>query len=239
MPQTLDIALVGDFNFNLNAHIAMNLALKDVIQNYDLSFNYFWIGTDFSEEDNLMFLNKYDGFIVCSGPYKNPLNVLHLMKLARQNEIPLLATSNAFKIGILEFLESQFSNSEKYMVQEFSDTNNGNKTNNEYHAVQLLLSPKSFLSRCYHQESPIEQSNQTYEVDPELNRMLNTNGLKIVAEDLQERPMIYQLEYHPFFVLCKFAPQFTTHASMPHPLLTAFINACFLKIERGSRLLNH
>lgn len=238
MAQTLDIALVGDFNFNLNAHIAMNLALKDVIQNYDLDFNYFWIGTDFDTEDNLLFLNKYDGFIVCSGPYKNPLNVLNLMKLARQKGVPLFATSNAFKIGVLEFLESHFSNSESQLLQEFGKLQNKSNHIEDYFPVQLLLAPNTFISRCYHQESPIEQSNQDYKLDKDLERVLDQNGLKTVAEDLEENSQIYQLENHPFYFLCKFAPQFTTNASMPHPLLTAFINACFLKIERGIQILD-
>ncbi len=101
---TKTIALVGDFNEQVLAHVAILKTIELVKKNLDIHINWQWLETDNISGDYTQGFSKFSAFWVVPGsPYKNMEGVLNAIRFARENNLPFLGTCGGFQHALIEY----------------------------------------------------------------------------------------------------------------------------------------
>ena len=98
----INIALVGDYNVNVTAHIAIPIALQLAGLALAVNVEFTWLATDTIVNDNS--LVGFDGiWCVPGSPYRHMDGALIAIGYARQQGIPFLGTCGGCQHALIEF----------------------------------------------------------------------------------------------------------------------------------------
>jgi CTP synthase (UTP-ammonia lyase) len=227
------IAIVGDFDPSNQSHIATDNALEHCSQRFGLAAEHRWIATEeLSQPNGTKHLADMRGFwIAPASPYKSMDGALLAIRTARERGIPLLGTCGGFQHLILDYARS---------VLGFTDAQH---EETHPHASQLFISrlacslvgrtmtitlqPGSLVARAYGGTKVKERYLCNFGVNPNFVNILRPSTLRIVGSDDEGEVRAVELAGHPFFVGTLFLPQLISTPSAPHPLIMAFVRACF------------
>ena len=229
MDNYVDIAVVGDYNFNFASHVATNRSLSDVENVLSVNINFFWIDTKSVEADPAATLSRFDGVWIAPGPYANARGVLGAIRYARESGLPLLGTSAGCQFMILEFARNVLGVNEA--TSFFAAEGKGVITRKDTAGADELAMENIFLMegskafRYYPQEVARECSSKKLTISGELLDYLVRNGLKPAGIDEEGDIRIFEHTDHPFMLGTLFLPQLTSRGALPHPVITNFIKS--------------
>jgi CTP synthase (UTP-ammonia lyase) len=219
MITSLKIAIIGNFNFTLNAHHATNLAIDHASRFLDFEINYYWITLDEVMKLKTQSLNEYDGFWF--GPGDNNHFYLHgSIEKIMMTGVPTFITGEGFK-SLLEVLIQQNNfnpNNEKIISDNLVEGEQFEK---------LTIKPESLaLKKLYENHNQIELTSSRFSLYPQMMNHLKNELLDVEAFNQFDEAEVVSLKRHPFFVACGFCPQISSTREIPHPLVYTFIKAC-------------
>lgn len=163
-------------------------------------------------------------------PYASMDGALSAIRLARENRIPLLGTCGGFQHIIIEYArnvvgiddaehEESAPAASRLVISRLACSLVGRTMN-------IKLAPDSTLARIYRRTEVQEQYLCNFGVNPEYVDRLRSGPLRVVGSDDEGVIRTVELPGHPFFIGTLFLPQHGSTPSNPHPLISAFIQAC-------------
>ena len=224
----LTIALIGDYNPTVTAHLAIPKALELSAQFLNMELEPHWIATETITNTEI---RESFGAIWCvpASPYKNTNGALTAIRYARENNIPFLGTCGGYQHALLEFAHNVLNLKEA----DHAETNPN--------ATMQLVAPLSCalvetsasvrlkegsrLAEIYGNSEVTEMYRCRYGLNPQYISLFENSGLVIGAVDENNEPRAMELTNHPFFIGVGFQPERSELKGETHPLITAFVKA--------------
>jgi CTP synthase (UTP-ammonia lyase) len=228
MDNYIDIAIIGDYNFNYSSHVATNRAIEDVERMLDVDINVYWVETKALADNAKDELSRYDGIWVAPGPYANARGVFNAIEYARIAGVPFLGTSGGCQFAILEFTRNVLGVKEAtghLSMEGQSLIQRKTSSSKDIEMVKIYLMEGSRSAGLYLQENATEAASSGLSLHPELLDALNEHGFRPAALDADGDVRLYEIKGHDFFVGTLFLPQLTSRGALPHPLITNFAKA--------------
>jgi CTP synthase (UTP-ammonia lyase) len=227
------LAIVADFDAGSKSHAATNAAIAHSVSALGFAVEPQWIGTaEIARPDGLKRLAQFSGIWIGPGsPYKSMEGALSAIHFARENSVPLLGTCGGFQHIILEYARHVlgFSDAEheesapqasRLFISRLACSLVGR-------TMTITLDPESMLARIYGRSRVQEEYLCNFGVNPEYVDTLRSGALRVVGSDAEGVVRAVELPGHPFYVGTLFLPQHSSTPSNPHPLVSAFLRACF------------
>jgi CTP synthase (UTP-ammonia lyase) len=228
MDNYIDIAIIGDYNFNYSSHVATNRAIEDVERMLNVDINVYWVETKVLADHAKDELSRFDGIWVAPGPYANARGVFNAIEYARTAGVPFLGTSGGCQFAILEFTRNVLGVKEatghlSMEGQSLIQRKTGSSKNIEM--VKIFLMNGTRTAKFYIQENAKECASSGLSLHPELLDTMNEYGFSPAALDSEGDVRLFEMKNHDFFVGTLFLPQLTSRGALPHPLITNFVKA--------------
>jgi CTP synthase len=186
-------------NFS-DSHISVIEAIKHASWHYKVTPKI-----DYVEDPK-----DYDA-IISSGLFeKRSEKEIEIIKYARENNIPFLGLSAGFYLALIEYAEN---------VHQLK-TNLFLKTKMQLGAFNCKIKKGTKSFEIYKKTSIKERHRHLYD----LKENTPLKGLTFAGFS-NNSPEIIELENHPFFIACKFHPQFKSRPLDPHPLFKALVKS--------------
>ena len=224
------IALVGDFNAAVKAHVAIPKALEMAAREVGVATVPAWVHTTSLGRDMEQALTDFDAiWCVPASPYASMSGALGAIWFAREKRRPFLGTCGGFQHAILEFTRNVLG----HLEADHAESNPN--------ASLPIISPLSCslveasgrirfkrgsrIAQIYGGLEATEEYHCNYGVNPQFRSLLEDSTLKITGTDERDEARVVELEDHPFFVGTLFQPERSAFKSVLHPLITEFVRA--------------
>ncbi len=247
----------GDFVLS-DAYVSVIEAVKFSSYWNDSRTCLSWINSKEYEADpkKISELKNYDGIIVPGGFGESGIEgVIMAIEFARKNKIPYLGLCYGMQLAVIEFCRNiigwkdahtaEINPKSSHVVIDIMPEQKKLLEENKYGATMRLGAYPAFLkngtialdaykkSNLVADEATIsERHRHRYEVSPDYIAEIEKAGLVFSGTSPDGRLMeIAELpkSVHPFFLGTQFHPEFKARPLHPHPLFTAFIEACINK----------
>ncbi|MFD0697671.1 hypothetical protein ACFQZT_26700 [Paenibacillus sp. GCM10027628] len=223
------IGLIGDYDEDVVAHVAIPLAIQLAADELGIQFNFEWVPTPSLDRDFEQKLSKYHAiWVVPASPYRSMQGALNGIRFAREQQIPFLGTCGGFQHMIIEFARNVVGLTEADHVEENPD------------AALILVAPLSCSVSEKTRAFKLTSGSKTidfygspeiveqygicnYGLNSEYRSRLENAGLSIAGVDLDGEVRIMELDRHPFFIGTLFQPERSALKNITHPLIKAFL----------------
>jgi CTP synthase (UTP-ammonia lyase) len=230
MSVTEKIALIGDYNSSVTAHIAIPKALDIATKNNIHNLESTWIETTNLTNNINHLLAQYSGiWCVPGSPYKNTKGVLSAIQFARESKIPFLGTCGGYQHAILEYARH---------VLGFAEADNAETNPNTSMVLiaplscslleqsgNIFLTLNSQIAELYDSLEIEEKYNCSYGLNVKYISIFEGSDLLISGVDQEGDPKTIELKNHPFFIGTGYQPERSALLGNGHPLITAFVEA--------------
>jgi CTP synthase (UTP-ammonia lyase) len=228
MHPPLHIALVGDYNATVTAHIAIPKALELSSKFLNVELEYHWLGTETITDAKM--LESFNAiWCVPASPYKSMKGALRAIQFARENQIPFLGTCGGYQHALLEFAHNVLNYKEADHAETNPDTTMPLVAPLSCALVEVkdsvTLKEGSRLAEIYKDGEVTEMYRCRYGLNPAYVSLFENSGLVISAVDENNEPRAMELKSHPFFIGVGFQPERSSLNHQVHPLVTAFVAA--------------
>jgi len=223
------IGLIGDFDSEVVAHIAIPQAIKLASDDLGYQTEIEWIPTISLENDYEQKLSKFQAlWTVPASPYRSMKGALNGIRFAREQNIPFLGTCGGFQHMVIEFARNVLGLSDADHAEE-------NPTSSLLLVAPLTcsvsekthkfkLTPNSKVADIYGSSEIVEQYGIcNYGLNPEFAPLLEKEGLRVVGVDIEGETRIMEFGNHPFFIGTLFQPERSAFKNIVHPLIRAFL----------------
>ena len=230
----LRIGLVGKYVDSHSAYVSLVEALDHSGVHLDTGVEIVWISSEKVNAACAHRLQGLDGIVLPAGfgerGFEGKVNTA---KLAREKGIPTLMIGMGAQAGLVEFCRNVCG------MEKANSTEFDRKT--QYPVVYSTTVPPKFrcgafttvlkegsrLTEIYGKTEISERHRHKYEFNPAFQKQLEKEGL-VFSGKAQSGKMYeaYELPSHPFYIGVMFRPEFTSRPLHPHPLVTAFVEAC-------------
>lgn len=228
MTESLNVAVIGDFNSTYAPHAATNSALTHSAKFLGLQASVTWFATDTLEAD-LRPVTTADALWCAPGsPYRSLHGALAALRFGRENSVPTLGTCGGCQHIIIEFARN---------VLGFKDAQHA-----EYdpYGSLLFISPLtcslagltmpvnlelgSLVAQCYGRNRIQEEYYCNFGLNGSYRAALEAGGLRVTGVDDDDETRILELSDHPYYVATLFVPQARSTVDKPHPLVTRLLS---------------
>lgn len=222
MHSGIRIALVGDFNEQQKAHLAIQRALAGAPE---VSAEGVWVPTD--SITNSKAVSEFDGIWCVPGmPYRSAEGALRAIRHARESQTPFLGTSAGFQYALIEHARN---------VLGIKDADH-QKTNPKAATplisplgcglagvkARVRLTPGSAIRKAYGAPQVTVEYHCSFGLNGRYRRLMESSSLHMTAVDDQDEIRAIELDGHPFFAATLFQPEMET----PSSFVNAFVGAC-------------
>jgi CTP synthase (UTP-ammonia lyase) len=230
MKDTVRIGLIGDYNPDVIAHIAIPQALTLAARKVECSVETEWLPTPLLEKDTAERLAAFDGlWIVPASPYESMEGALLAIRFARERGVPFLGTCGGFQHALIEYArnvlnlaeaDSAESNPESTLpliaplscsLVEATDT--------------IVLQPASRIAAIYSKSEISEKYHCSFGLNPRYTTLFDASGLRITGFDKSGEARVFDLDGHPFYMGTLFQPERSAFNDRAHPLIVAYMRA--------------
>jgi CTP synthase (UTP-ammonia lyase) len=203
MHPPLHIALVGDYNPSVTAHIAIPKALELSSQFLNIALEPHWLGTETITDTKT--LEAYDAlWCVPASPYKSMKAALKAIQFAREKPIPFLGTCGGYQHALLEFAHNVLY----YQEADHAETNPDARMPLVAPlscalvetSASVSLKAGSKLAKIYGNSEITEMYRCRYGLNPKYVALFENSGLVVSAVDANNEPRAMELINHPFFI---------------------------------------
>ncbi len=226
----VQIGLIGDYNPEVRAHIAIPLALALASNGNADSIKLVWLPTSTLEHNVKSQLRNFRGlWCVPASPYASMNGALNAIRFARERNIPFLGTCGGFQHAIIEYARNALGRPDADHAESNPSAVNPLTTPlacalREAEGRIRLKSP-SRARTIYGCAEATEPFNCGFGLNQEHERMFEGSSLHITATDENGSARIVELDEHPFFVGTLFQPERSAFKQGRHPLIAAFVQA--------------
>lgn len=225
------IGLIGDFNPEVTAHVAIPQAIDLAANELAVKVNYEWLATP-SLENNAE--GKLQGFhalwLVPASPYVSMTGALNGIQFAREHNVPFLGTCGGFQHMVIEYARNVLGLSEA----DHAETNPDSSmvlvapltctVSEQSHT--FTLSPDSTVSKIYASNEIVEQYGIcNYGLNQDFRSLFEQSGMKVAGVDTNDDVRIMELPGHRFFIGTLFQPERSALKKIVHPLIKAFVQS--------------
>lgn len=252
----LEIAVVGKYfdtgDFVLSdAYVSVIEAIKFSSYWAGIQVKLTWINSKEYETGvrKVSELKNYDGVIVPGGFGESGIEgVIMAIEYVRKNKIPYLGLCYGMQLAVIEFCRNvlgwtdahtaEINPESSHVVIDIMPEQKKLLAENKYGATMRLgaypaiLKEETIAHEAYGVEEVSERHRHRYEVNPEFIAEIEKAGLIFSGTSPDGRLMeIAELpkSVHPFFLGSQFHPEFKARPLHPHPLFSAFVEACIVK----------
>jgi CTP synthase (UTP-ammonia lyase) len=228
MRPPLQIALVGDYDATVTAHVAIAQSLRLTSEFLNVDLEPHWLATE--TITNTAMLESFNAiWCVPASPYKSMQGAFTAVRYARENKIPFLGTCGGYQHTLLEFAHNVLN----YKEADHAETNPDARMPLVAPlscalvetSASVTLKEGSRLAQIYGENEVTEMYRCRYGLNPQYVSIFENSGLVISAVDENDEPRAMELTNHPFFVGVGFQPERSGLKSETHPLITAFVKA--------------
>lgn len=230
MKRAVQIGLIGDFNPEVRAHVAIPLALALAANGKAELLKSVWVPTPELERDAEMRLQNFRGvWCVPASPYVSMEGALNAIRFARERNIPFLGTCGGFQHALIEFARN---------VVGLTDADHAES--NPSAALPLItplacslrdsegrvrLKTGSRARNIYGCDEITEPFNCSFGLSADHAHVFTNTGLCISGTDEHGSARIVERNEHPFFIGTLFQPERSAFKQVRHPLIAAFVQA--------------
>ncbi|PYK01778.1 MAG: hypothetical protein DME23_03415 [Verrucomicrobia bacterium] len=230
MKASVRIALIGDYNPTVKAHVAIPKALELAASDLSGKVEPVWIATPLLDKNTEKQLSAFDAvWCVPNSPYASMDGALRAIRFARESGRPFLGTCGGFQHALIEYARNALGLSEADHAESNPDA-----------AMPLVsrltcplpgarakirLKPGSRLGAICGKTEIVENYNCNFGLNPRYASMLNDGKLTISGRDENDEVRAVELAGHSFFIATLFQPEQSALAGAAHPLICAFVRA--------------
>jgi CTP synthase (UTP-ammonia lyase) len=223
-----DLVILGEYSPDSETHRATDAAIRHSLAGLKTELKASWISTSTIKEAEIR--QAHGVWVAPGSPYKDLSRTLHAIRLARENLVPCLGTCGGFQHMVLEFARNVLGFSDAGHAEYDPDASRLfiSALSCSVQGMELLvrLRPHTTARTLYGRDEVVERYYCTYGVNPEYSDILAENrDLVISGRDLKGEIRIIEIRDHPFFIGTLFVPQTNSCESVPHPLISGFIQA--------------
>jgi CTP synthase (UTP-ammonia lyase) len=223
------VALVGDYNAAVPAHQAIPLALDMAARHHGVKIEPIWLGTARirnAESD----LESFSGaWCVPASPYENVDGALNAIRVARERQIPFLATCGGFQHALIEYARNVLGLAHADHAETNPDAAIPLITQLSCSLVEkegeLILREDSLLHKSYGALKTREGYRCSYGPNPDYETTLFANKFRVTARDSDGAVRGAELQGHPFFVGTLFQPERRALKGEMPPIIREFLAA--------------
>ena len=226
----IKIALVGDFDQTVTAHVAIPKAIAIAAQQTGIDVAGEWIGTEKLKPDAARRMDGFSGlWCVPASPYRSMTGALAAIRFVRENEIPYLGTCGGYQHAVLEYARS---------VMGLEDADNGEVNPDAEMPLivplscalversgDIMFAPNSKLAAICEQTKVTEKYHCSFGFNKKYVHLFDDSDLKIVGWDADDDPRAVELDNHPFFIATAYQPERSALKAEPHALITSFVTS--------------
>ncbi|WP_285424445.1 CTP synthase [Pseudomonas sp. efr-133-TYG-103a] len=232
--QAIRIALVGDYDANVPAHLAIPVALDRVAAESGTPLTYQWVPTPEVADGAL--LQAFDGiWCVPASPYRDMNGALTAIGFARTRRVPFLGTCGGFQHALLEYARNELGWTDAEHAETAPDSEQAIITPLSCSLVEafapIRLLPGSRIAQAYGAQETRERYRCRYGLRKSLEAAMFAGPLKVCGYDADDEVRAIERDDHPFFLATLFQPERAalasdTGAATTPPLVKAFVMAC-------------
>jgi CTP synthase (UTP-ammonia lyase) len=230
MKGVVQIGLVGDYNSQVPAHVAIPLALSLAANGKAEPVEPVWLPTSELERDVEARLQNFRGiWCVPASPYASTTGALNAIRFARERKIPFLGTCGGFQHALIEYARN---------VLGLADADHAESNPS---AVLRLITPLTCALResegriylkspsrarsLYGRDEVMEPFNCSFGLNRDHERFFSNSALRITGTDENGSARVVELDDHPFFIGTLFQPERSAFRKVRHPLIAALVEA--------------
>lgn len=254
--KTLNIAVIGKYfdtgDYTLSdAYVSVIEAVKFSSYWKNADTRLTWINSKDYEKDpkKIKEISRFDGIIVPGGFGESGIEgVIMAIKYAREHRVPFLGLCYGMQLAVIEYCRnvlgwedahtSEINPKSSHIVIDIMPDQKKNLEVGNYGATMrlgaypALLKDKTVARLAYGVSKISERHRHRYEVNEKYIKDIEEKGLVFSGTSPDGRLMeIAELpkKIHPFFLGTQFHPELKARPLHPHPLFTAFVEACLRK----------
>ena len=230
MKPIVRIALVGDYDPEVTAHIAIPRALALAAKAAECEPAPDWIATPELAHDAEQQLAPYDAiWCVPASPYASMDGALNAIRFARETGRPFLGTCGGCQHALIEYARDVLGLSDADHAESNPETSLPLMVALECALVEatgtILLQPGTRAATLYGQREVVEAYHCRFGLNPHYEALLEGTNLRISGRDSGGEVRIVELEGHPFYVATLFQPERSAFKGHAHPLISAYVAA--------------
>ena len=227
---SLRIALIGDQNPDVEAHVAIPKALALAASSNHCAVADTWFATTTLANGVHSQLHGFDGiWCVPGSPYSSMDGALNAIRFARENKVPFLGTCGGSQHALIEFVRNALGKTEADHAESHPEAKLPLIAPlpcalREVEA-RIQLQPDSRARTIYGKSEIIEPFNCGFGLNPEHEQLFHNTKLKITGTGDDGNARVVELDDHPFFMATLFQPERSAFNAVSHPLIVAFLKA--------------
>ena len=228
MTTLVNIAIVGDRDDSIAAHLAIPLALANAASALDVDLVFEWLASD--RIVDVARLAGFDAFWVAPGsPYRSLDGALRAIGHARTAGRPLLGTCGGFQHAILEHARHVMDWPDAMHAESDPGVGRPVIAALECSLVEargrVSLAPGSRIAQAYAAATAPTIYRCRYGLNPAFRATLLSGPLRVTAEDEHGDVRAVELDGHPFFVATLWQPERAALEGQRVPLAEALVTA--------------
>jgi CTP synthase (UTP-ammonia lyase) len=229
------IALVGDRDDAITAHVAIPRALEQAARSTGCSVAWRWLATEAVVTTGL---TAFAGFWLTPGsPYRSMDGALAAVRFAREQAVPFLGTCGGFQHALIEFARDVAGLPAADHAESSPDSGTPVVAPLACSLVevagQVRLTLGSRLHAAYGAGEATEGYHCRFGLNPAYRVMLARHGFQFTASDESGDVRGGELSGHPFFVGTLFQPERRALRGQPVPLAGAFLRAVTAQVGQN------
>lgn len=241
MQNTVRIGLIGDFNPDVIAHIAIPQALTLAGQKIECSVETEWLPTPLLEKDTGERLVDFDGlWIVPASPSESMEGALLAIRFARERGVPFLGTCGGFQHALIEYARNVLNLAEADSAESNPESTLPLIAPLSCSLVEatdlIVLQPGSRIAAIYGKSEISEKYHCSFGLNPRFTRLFDTSGLRITGFDKSGEARVFDLDGHPFYMGTLFQPERSAFNDTAHPLIVAYMRAILTRKQASGHI---
>lgn len=232
MARSATIALVGDHDPSVTAHIAIPKALEMAG-----GVAWDWVGTEtIGAEDDVA---GYDAvWCVPASPYRNEGGAITAIRHARTTGKPFLGSCGGYQHAVLEFTRNVLGHEEAGNVEVDPDCPMpviGALTCALIDEEgEISFNTGSRLAEIHGTDTVREGYRCSYGVNAQYLSLFDDGPLTFTGFDSEGDPRAFELQGHPFFIGSAYQPERAALKGIAHPLIQEFTQAVTAQAARAA-----
>lgn len=173
--------------------------------------------------------NCHGIWIAPGSPYRDMAKVIWVIQQARERKIPCLGTCGGFQHMVIEYarnalgvMDAQHAEYDPYasrlIISRLACSLVGRQ-------MTIGFVAGSRVAGFYGTATAGEEYYCNFGVNPEYLPMFAGSEFRIAGSDQEGEARVMEISAHPFFVGTLFVPQTRSTAEVPHPIVSAFVQA--------------
>ncbi|WP_088348824.1 MULTISPECIES: hypothetical protein [Rhodomicrobium] len=223
------IALVGDYNPGVTAHIAIPRAIDIAASSTGYPTTGVWVATT-ALQHTAEALKDFDAvWCVPASPYASMDGALRGIRHARETGMPFLGTCGGYQHGILEFARNVLG----YAMADNAEVNPDAEMPlvapltcalvEQHGEIEFVAG--SQIAKIHGVTRVTEKYHCSYGVAHRYVGLFDDSALDFTGFDPNGEPRAFEVRSHPFFIGTAYQPERSALAGVEHPLIHAFVSA--------------